>query len=158
MHTLRLLPLPVSLLFAAGAVTAAAQTTSPRAHSSLTIDQLIAIKHPLDHRWTPDGNHVWFTYDSAGVNNVWVAPADGSSPARPLTTYADGQSGNGGFWSADGRTFFFPRDGGLFAVSLTGDAPKNAWPSAAHAHGFSLSPDGTRIAFVTGDTTGGEDR
>src|SRR6185437_4066486 len=78
------------------------------------------------------------------------------SPARPLTTYADGQSGNGGFWSTDGRTFFFPRDGGLFAVSLTGGAPKNAWPSAAHAHGFSLSPDGNRIAFVTGDTTGGD--
>ena len=152
MYTRRFLPVAATLLFAASA----AAPTTARAQSKLTVDQLIAIKHPSGHQWTPDGRHVWFTYDSAGVDNVWVAPADGSSPARPVTTYADGQSGNGGFWSTDGNTFFFPRDSGLFAVSATGGAPRIAWPSAAHAHGFSLSPDGTRIAFVTGDTSGGD--
>src|SRR6185437_4089597 len=111
---------------------------------------------PSGHQWTPDGRHVWFTYDSGGINNLWVAPADGSSPATPLTTYADGQSGNGGFWSKDGRTFFFQRDGGLLAVSVSGGAPHTPWVSAAHAHGFSLSPDGTRIAFITGDASGGD--
>jgi len=141
-----MLSLPALVLLAA----------SSAAQSKLTIDQLIAIKHPSSHQWTPDGSHVWFTYDSAGINNVWVAPANGSSPARPLTTYADGQSGNGGFWSSDGRTFFFQRDGGLVAVSVTGGAPHTAWASAAHAHGFSLSPDGTRIAFVTGAANGGD--
>jgi dipeptidyl aminopeptidase/acylaminoacyl peptidase len=134
----------------------AAQTPKPRARPTLTIDQLIQIKHPFGHQWTPDGSHVWFTYDSAGVNNVWVAPADGSGAARPLTTYADGQSGNGGFWSNDGRTFFFQRDGGLLAVSVSGGAPRTAWASAAHARAFSLSPDGTRVAFVNGDAKGGD--
>jgi dipeptidyl aminopeptidase/acylaminoacyl peptidase len=124
--------------------------------AQLTIDRLIQIKHPSGHQWTPDGSHVWFTYDSAGINNVWVAPADGSSPAKPLTTYADGQSGGGGFWSNDGRTFFFQRDGGLLAASVTGGEPRTAWASAAHGRGFSLSPDGTRIAFVTGASNGGD--
>src|SRR5665213_787503 len=99
MHTPRLLPLPAkAAAMALFAASAAAQATKPRAQSSLTLEQLIQIKHPSGQQWTPDGGHVWFTYDSAGINNVWVAPADGSSPARPLTTYADGQSGNGGFW------------------------------------------------------------
>src|SRR4029078_10277822 len=91
-----------------------------------------------------------------GINNGRCAPADGASPARPLTTYADGQTGTGGFWSKDGRTFFFQRDGGLLAVSASGGAPRTAWASAAHARGFSLSPDGTRIAFVTGGAHGGD--
>jgi dipeptidyl aminopeptidase/acylaminoacyl peptidase len=153
MPLLPLLPLlPLALL----ASSAAAQATKLRAPSSLTIEQLIQIKHPSGQQWTPDGRRVWFTYDSAGIDNVWIAPADGSSPARPLTTYADGQSGNGGFWSKDGQTFFFSRDGGLLAVSTTGGAPRTAWASAAHARGFSLSPDGTRIAFVTGAASGGD--
>src|SRR5450432_245735 len=94
----RLLPLPAITLFA---VSVSAQTITPRAQSNLTIEQLVQIKHPSGHQWTPDGSHVWFTYDSAGINNVWVAPANGSNPARPLTTYGDGQSGNGGFWNKD---------------------------------------------------------
>src|SRR4051812_458965 len=151
MRTPRLFPLAAMALFAASA---AAQVATAR--PTLTIDQLIQIKHPSGHQWTPDGRHVWFTYDSAGIDNVWVAPADGTGPARPLTTYAEGQNGNGAFWSNDGQTFFFPRDGGLFAVASTGGAPRTAWPSAAHARGFSLSPDGTRVAFVTGGATGGD--
>ncbi|MGH7623317.1 MAG: LpqB family beta-propeller domain-containing protein, partial [Gemmatimonadaceae bacterium] len=141
------------------AASAAAQTVQPRAERKLTIDQLIQIKHPSGQQWTPDGSHVWFTDDSAGVNNVWVAPANGSAPAKPLTTYADGQNGNGGFWSNDGQTFFFQRDGGLLAVLVRGGTPRTAWASAAHARGFSLSPDGTRVAFVTnspGGANGGD--
>src|SRR5579884_2577321 len=153
MDTPRLLSLPAIVLLA-GSV--AAQATRSSFHPTLTIDQLIAIKHPSGHQWTPDGRHVWFTYDSGGVDNVWVAPADGSTPATPLTTYADGQSGNGGFWSTDGQTFFFQRGGGLLAVSVRGGTPRTAWASAAHARGFSLSPDGTRVAFVTGGENGGD--
>ena len=162
MHTPRLLPLPALALFALIPITAAAQATRhdvSRARSNLNIEQLVQIKHPSGQQWTPDGSHVWFTYDSAGINNVWVAPADGSRPARPLTAYTDGQSGAGGFWSNDGRTFFFQRDGGLLAVSLSGGPPRTAWAMAAHARGFSLSPDGTRIAFVSssaGGATGGD--
>src|SRR5690242_15575248 len=135
------------LAVAAGALMNAQAPARASASSKLTIDQLIQIKHPSGHQWTPDGSHVWFTYDDGGVNNVWVARADGSGPAIALTTYSDGQNGAGGFWSRDAQTFFFPRDGGLLAVSVKGGAPHSAWPSAAHGRGFTLSPDGERVAF-----------
>src|SRR6478609_3131184 len=151
MHTPRLLTLPALALLAGAA---ASQTPKPRSPSKLTIDQLIQIKHPSGHQWTPDGSHVWFTYDDGGVNNVWAAPADGSGPPVALTTYPDGQSGGGSFWSRDGQTFFFPRDGGLLAVSVKGGTPHGAWPSAAHGRGFSLSPDGERVAFVANAASG----
>src|SRR4051794_27319672 len=154
MHISRLAVLPAMTLLAG---TVASQTPKPRAQSKLTIDELIQIKHPSGGQWTPDGHHIWFTYDSGGVNNVWVAPTDGGRSPLALTSYPDGQAGAGGFWSKDGETFFFPRDGGLLAVSVKGGAPHAAWPSATHARGFSLSPDSARVAFVTGQPgRGGE--
>jgi dipeptidyl aminopeptidase/acylaminoacyl peptidase len=154
MHTFRSLSLP-ALALVAGSV--GAQSTKPRPSSKLTIEQLVEIKHPSGHQWTPDGSHVWFTYDSGGINNVWAVPANGTGPAVALTRYPDGQTAAGAFWSKDGRTFFFPRDGGLLAVSVSGGTPRTPWPSAAHARGFTLSPDGTRIAFLTGPTQGATD-
>ena len=134
--------------------TAAAQTAKPRPQPKLSIDQLIQIKHPSGHQWTPDGSHVWFTYDDGGINNVWTVAADGSGPPVALTSYPEGQTGNGGFWSRDGQTFFYQKDGGLLAVSVRGGAPHTAWPSAARASGFSLSPDGARVAFLVGQGRG----
>jgi dipeptidyl aminopeptidase/acylaminoacyl peptidase len=147
MHTRRLL---ASCAVVAAAALAMAQTPAP----TLTIDQLVQIKHPSGHEWTPDGSHVWFTYDDGGVNNVWAVAADGSHKPVALTNYPDGQSGGGGFWSPDGQTFFYQRDGGLLAVSVTGGTPHAAWPSAERASGFTLSPDGTRVAFVVGQGGG----
>ena len=147
MHTSRLLALPAMGLLA-GAVESQTPKPPTRSASRLTIDQLIQIKHPSGHQWTPDGSHIWFTYDDGGVNNVWAAPADGSGPAVALTSYPDGQGGAGSFWSRDGQTFFFPRDGGLLAVSVKGGTPQAAWPSAVHGRAFSLSPNGERVAFV----------
>lgn len=153
MHNLRWLSLPTIALLAG---TAAAQTAKSRPHSKLTIDQLIQIKHPSGHQWTPDGSYVWFTYDDGGINNVWAVAADGNGPPAALTSYPEGQTGDGGFWSKDGQTFFFQKDGGLLAVSVKGGTPHAAWPSATSARGFSLSPDGARVAFLVGQRRGGD--
>src|SRR5436189_6003740 len=125
-----------------------AQTPVATTRPNLTIDDLIHIKHPSGFQWTPDGSHVWWTYDDGGVNNVWAAAADGRTPPVALTNYPDGQSGNGGVWSRDGKTFYFQHGGGLQSASVNGGEPRPAWPSAARATGFAWSPDATRVAFV----------
>jgi len=139
-------------LAARGRVTAQRPAAAPA--PALTIETLVHIKHPSGHQWSSDGRHVWWTYDDGGVNNVWTAPADGRGQPVALTTYPDGQSGGGGFWSPDGRTFYFQRAGALLAVPATGGTPQPAWPSAVRASGFSLSPDGTRVAFIVGQGGG----
>ncbi len=138
-----------------GAALTRAQTPKP---AGFTIDDLVRIKHPSGHQWTPDGTHVWWTYDDGGVNNVWAAAANGSGQPVQLTKFPDGQTGAGGFWSPDGQTFFFQRDGGLQAVSVKGGDPRVAWPSAARASGFALSPDGSTVVFITGQANGGGGR
>lgn len=132
----------------AAALTAQTPATKPAA--KITIDDLVHIKHPSGHQWTPDGRHVYWTYDDGGINNVWAASADGSGQAVQLISYPDGQTAAGGFWSKDGQTFYYQRAGDLLGVSVNGDAPRPAWPSAARGRGFTLSPDGTRVAFVSG--------
>jgi dipeptidyl aminopeptidase/acylaminoacyl peptidase len=139
---------PRLLLLSAAVALLGSLATAQTPVRKLTIDDLIKIKHPSGHQWTPDGSHVWFTYDDGGVNNIWAVPADGSSSAVALTNYPDGQPA-GGFWSRDGKTFFFQRGGGLQSVPVNGGTPQAAWPSAANAGGFTLSPDGTKVAFVT---------
>ena len=142
------------LAFGLFSILALAQSPAPK----LTIDQLVQIKHPSGHQWTADGSRIWFTYNDGGVNNVWAAPASGTGRPVALTTYPDGQSGGGSFWSPDGQTFFYQRDGGLLAVPAAGGAPRPAWPSAARANGFTLSPDGSRVAFIVGGGGGGGGR
>src|SRR5207302_84742 len=72
-----------------------------------------------------------------------------------LTKYADGQTGAGGFWSPDGQTFFFPRGGGLQAVSVDGGEPRHeSIRSAVGASGFAVSPDGSMVAFIAGQGGG----
>ena len=149
MRTPRSLSFALIVLLSAVAM---AQTPAPK----LTIDQLVQIKHPSGHQWTPDGKHVWFTYDDGGVNNVWAVAADGSSQPVALTNYPDGQAGGGGFWSRRRQDVLLSaRRWTAGGAGRRGGAPQAPWPSAARASGFTPSPDGTRVAFVVGGPSTG---
>ncbi len=107
---------------AVGAIVAAALTfaasaapqSSPKS-SRLTIEQLIDIKHPTNPVWSPDGKHVVFTWDRAGVANLYVANADGHGQPVALTSFPEGQV-ESAFWNEDGDTVYFPHDGDLWQV------------------------------------------
>ena len=128
------------------------QSAPARAGSSkLTIEQLIDIRHPSNPVWSPDGRHVAFLSERAGIANILVADVTASSStpagARALTRYADGQ-GAGFFWSADSQRVYFPRQGDLWQVALGGGDPSAVWSTPQAESGITLSPDGTRVAFV----------
>ncbi len=132
-------------------VEAAAQSAAPRAGGRLTIEQLIDIRHPSNPIWSPDGRHVAFLSERAGIANIFVADVGVSpataAPARALTRYADGQ-GAGFFWSADGQRVYFPRQGDLWQVALSGGDPSAVWSTPEAESSITLSPEGTRVAFV----------
>src|SRR5215510_4940508 len=96
------------------AVHTAAQ--APSATKALTIEQLIDIRHPSAPMWSPDGRHVAFVWDRAGVSKVYVSDLSGTP--RELT--GAGASLANAFWSSDGRALMVPRDGDLWRVPTDG--------------------------------------
>lgn len=130
-------------------VQAASQPAPVSAGGRLTIEQLIDIRHPSSPVWSPDGTHVAFVSERAGIANIFVADVTGSSSAnaRALTRYADGQ-GAGFFWSADSTRVYFARGGDLWQATLTGGEPSAVWTTPLAESGITASPDGSRVAFV----------
>ena len=45
--------------------------------------------HERNPKWSPDGKSVAFISDATGEDEIHVGPADGSAPAKPVTTGAD---------------------------------------------------------------------
>jgi len=140
----------MAVMFAASA---AAQNSTKS--SKLTIEQLIEIKHPSNPVWSPDGKQVVFTWDRAGVGNLYVANADGHGQPQALTSFPEGQV-QGAFWNEDGDTVYFPHDGDLWQVPVSVGIPKPVWSKQDRGTDIVPSPDSRRVAFVRGNPTPSE--
>jgi dipeptidyl aminopeptidase/acylaminoacyl peptidase len=125
---------------------AAALAAAPPA---LTIDQLIDIKHPSNPVWSRDSARIAFTWERAGVANLYVVPADGSSAPAQVTT--DGVPG-GYFWSADSQAIEFFRGGALMAIPAGGGSAKTVTDVPGRAP--AISRDGTHVAYLAGGAGG----
>src|SRR3954449_8402593 len=142
--------LALSLATCLYVVGAAQQRAASRAAGPLTVEQLIDIRHPSSPVWSPDGRHVAFVSERAGIANIFVADVGGAGAAagaRALTKYPDGQ-GAGFFWSGDSQRVYFPRQGDLWQVALSGGEPSAVWSTPQAESGITVSPDATRVAFV----------
>src|SRR4051812_11103787 len=144
-----------TLVLSAAAAAALVTTiaAAPRAPQppggSLTIEQLIDIKHPSNPLWSRDSRRIAFTWERAGVANLYVVPADGS--AKPTQVTTEGVP-PGYFWSADSQSIEFVRGATLMSLPLDGGAAKTV--SEIGGRSVSVSRDGTRIAYLVGGPAG----
>jgi tricorn protease len=113
--------------------------------------RLTAGGHEHNPHFSPDGSLIAFTGDYDGTPGVYVVPAAGGVPRR--LTYHPADSNVVG-WTPDGREILFSSSRAafasgvveLFTVPLTGGFA-TPLPLVRAAEG-SLSPDGSRIAYV----------
>ena len=145
----------LAFLLCAGIGTAQTTSTHP-----LTIENLIDIKHPSNPVWSPDGRRIAFLWDRADIVNLYLVNADGSGAPVALTSFPDGKVTDV-FWSKDGTTVYFSRGADLWQVAAnggvaTGGDARAVWTTPAPEVEFSLSPDGTRLAFVRAGSAGEE--
>jgi len=145
-------------------------------------EDLYELRVPTQLDLSPDGRNVAFCVKAVAPgkdgyrSSLWIAPADGSSPARQLTVGS--KSDSMPRWSPDGRVLAFLSDrgavlqaGGGGAKPGKAEAPKEggtqAWllPFAdggearqltdlpKDVSGISWSPDGGRLCVVSGATS-----
>src|SRR5262245_17800670 len=116
----------------------------------LTIEQLIDIRHPSSPMWSPDGRHVVFVWERAGVAKIYVADAaiSGALAAAPRELSAAGTQLSGAFWSTDGRALMLAKNGDLWRVPIDGGAASAVWTTPAPETAIVPSPDGSRVAFL----------
>ena len=137
------------LLAASALVTATAGAQAPTG-GRLTIDQLIQIKHPSAPQWTADGSHIWFTYDSGGVNNLWSVPSDGSGRAVALTTSLQG--GRGFAPSPDGSSIAFASGPDVIVHTIATHADLRVARADNTVGNVSWSADGANVIYTVQGT------
>ena len=125
------------------AFSAAPVAQKPAGRAALSIDQLIDIKHPSNPQWSRDSKWIAFTWDRAGASDLYVVPADGSAPPKPLTTNG---APNGYFWSANSQAIQYFQQGELMTLPLDGGSAQPL-PGATF-RSPSVSRDGTRVAYI----------
>lgn len=130
-------------------------------------DDLWRLRTVSDPRLSPDGSQVAFVLATPDpdtdkmATGIWVAPADGSSPARQFTS---GPEDNSPRWSPDGRWLAFVAERGhgpqLHLASLDGGEARAVTEAPYGVSQPVWAPDGTQLAFVarTGEWKKPEDR
>jgi len=114
--------------------------------------------HPV---FSPDGRSFAFVSDRSGVNNLWVADADGSNPKR-LSHETDLTVFTSPAWSPDGRDVYvsrmkhavlafelwkFPVAGGEGTPVVKAQPDNEAWDDRINALGAVVAPDGRYIYY-----------
>ena len=137
-------------------------------------DDLFRLAVPFDPVLSPDGRHVAFSVKRTSVghdgyrHSVWMAPTDGSSPARQVTI--GGRTDRYPRFSPDGRTLAFISDRRLlveeepdrpkeakdrldcdqvFLLPLDGGEARRLTDLPRGANEFAWSPDGRWLAVVS---------
>lgn len=108
--------------------------------------------HDRGASWSPDGKWIAYLSDQTGEEEIWIAPQDGSAPARRLTT--DGHCWRfAPAWSPDsGKIAFADKDQKLFWVDVgSGRMTLADQAKEAEIDDYAWSSDGRWLAYSKQD-------
>jgi dipeptidyl aminopeptidase/acylaminoacyl peptidase len=140
---------------------AATSAPSPR---PITERDLFRFTWIADPQISPDGSRIVYVRvvvddkKEGYATSLWIVPANGKQPARPLTS---GPKDAAPAWSPDGRSIAFVRavqregkqTSQLYVLSMDGGEARQLTDLPEDAGGPAWSPDGKAIAFSSSTTS-----
>lgn len=116
----------------------------------LTLEQLLAIRHPSEPTWSPEGDRIAFLWQDGGAVDLWWVSEEIDEP-RPVSGEsrpAEGGVVTGFCWTSDGGALVYALADDLYTYRLATREQRNLTDSSEVESDATLSPDGTRLAFV----------
>jgi Tol biopolymer transport system component/DNA-binding winged helix-turn-helix (wHTH) protein len=121
--------------------------------------------------WSPDGRQIAFSRMSDGGADIYIVPATGGTEHRLFSWPSDGRQISAIPWRVNARSLDWSPDGNDLAFSNTLPDKTHAWiallslrdssirrltsPTSQNLdYGPSFSPDGSKIAFISGIAAG----
>ncbi len=128
-------------------------TTEPLVAAELTLDTLFATPKltgtsPSAPRWSPDGEHLAFSWNDKGHSQraLWLASADGATVRQVGSQDADSSVGDVA-WLSDSILLSLRGDE-LWQSDVTDDREERLAAVGAGAGNLAIAPDGTRASFL----------
>ncbi len=142
-------------------------TTTTR---TLTLDDIFALDEISDAQISPDGTTIAFVAGrqytegerALPAAGIWAVAADGSAPARRLTSGP--RSDTRPRWSPDGTALAFlsdrdqPDTPQVYVLPVGGGEARRLTDQKGGVSDLVWSPDGTRIAFLSADAESDEEK
>jgi dipeptidyl aminopeptidase/acylaminoacyl peptidase len=108
----------------------------------LSLEEILAIRHPEAPRWSRDGKWLAWRSDDGGIVHLWAAPVAIGEPLQ----ISQGQTSAGGFdWGSDGRLAY--AQGGNLWIARPDESPRPLTSGGAGADEPRWSPVGAKLAF-----------
>ena len=121
-----------------------AREVVPADVDDITLDEILAIKHPDPARWSPDGEWLAWRWDDGGLVQLWACRSDGSQMGQVST----GERSVGAFdWAPDGR-LTYAQDGDIWIARPGTDECRPVTHGNDTDSSPRWSPIGNRLAFV----------
>lgn len=142
-----------SRLIPAAILAAAAGCASPAEPPSLTLDDILAIRHPTAPVWRPDGSGIVFVWDLNHQMDLYEVTPGSGEPPKQLTRWGRAyEQIENLFWGPDGEILHFTRNGILYRMNpdLAGTLERVFPEEPGGESGFAPSPDRRGVAFVRG--------
>ncbi len=121
-----------------------AREVVPAGVDDITLEEILAIKHPDPARWSPDGSWLAWRWDDGGLVSLWVSRPDGSMQRQ----ISSGDATVAAFdWSPDGR-LAYAQGGHIWLAEPEGDHSRRITRGVSKDSSPRWSPVGERLAFV----------
>ena len=115
--------------------------------SGITLDEVLHVRHPDHHRWSPAGERVAFIWFDGGEDQLWLADVT----TGEVTQLSTGTTRVTDFdWHPEGRAIAYVQGGDLWVLwdAVPGQVPVRITDTSAKESTPRWSPEGARLGFV----------